>query len=50
MSMDLDENALRDLTLLGALDPGGRRVQASGPIRYRIIQKNQEWLIAGIDY
>ncbi len=30
--------------------PGGRRVQASGPIRYRIIQKNQEWLIAGIDY
>nr|WP_296750232.1 hypothetical protein [Thioalkalivibrio sp.] len=30
--------------------PGGRKVQASGSIRYRIIQKNQEWLIAGIDY
>ena len=29
---------------------GGRRVQASAPIRFQIIQKNQEWLIAGIDY
>jgi hypothetical protein len=30
--------------------PGERQFTASGPIRYRLIEQNQEWHIASIDY